>query len=80
MVLRPLEKVAFFFFYISPMQISLRVLEMNPKWTKILYNATNVKSRMETPILLEQIKAGKLKVTNAAMFPLLNEGNNEEEE
>lgn len=44
---------------------------MNAKWTKIVYNATNTKSRMETPKLLEDIEKGILTVTNAAMFPML---------
>lgn len=59
------------------MQISLRVLEMNAKWTKIIYNATNTRSRMETPKLLEDIEKGILTVTNAKMFPLLS-GDEEE--
>ncbi|MBX2815041.1 MAG: hypothetical protein KTR24_03555 [Saprospiraceae bacterium] len=59
------------------MQVSLRVIEMNAKWAKIVYNATNTRSRMETPKLLEDLEKGILKVTNAAMFPMLS---GEEEE
>jgi len=60
------------------MVITLRVLEMNEKWTKLIYSATNTRSRMETPKLIEQIESGVLTVSNAAMFPLLG-GTDEEE-
>jgi len=66
------------FYYLYDMVITLRVLEMNEKWTKLIYSATNTRSRMETPKLIEQIESGVLTVSNAAMFPLLG-GTDEEE-